>query len=173
MPIESARPRHGKRVKHKDPVSTLRASHPRAVAQTAQNSQEEINRLRDVIDQLQRDRRDGERQTSDDFTFTAELRWKINQLEKEKLDFTSKNNEEVSQYEVQVARLRAQVERGEAQRQTMEYNVAVVKRDAAVERRNAEEKMNDLRNDNRRLDGVCVCVCFTDVQSPDVYLCKY
>ncbi|XP_050952658.1 coiled-coil domain-containing protein 171 [Labeo rohita] len=152
MPIESARPRHGKRVKHKDPVSTLRASHPRAVAQTAQNSQEEINRLRDVIDQLQRDRRDGERQTSDDFTFTAELRWKINQLEKEKLDFTSKNNEEVSQYEAQVARLRAQVERGEAQRQTMEYNVAVVKRDAAVERRNAEEKMNDLRNDNRRLD---------------------
>ncbi|KAK2886082.1 hypothetical protein Q8A67_016919 [Cirrhinus molitorella] len=152
MPTESTRLRHGKRVKHKDPVSTLRASHPRAVAPSAQNSQEEINRLRDVIDRLQKDRRDGERQTADDFTLTAELRWKINQLEKEKLDFTSKHNEEVSQYEAQVARLRAQVERGEAQRQTMEYNVAVVRRDAAVERRNAEEKMNNLGKDNHRLD---------------------
>ncbi|XP_073679714.1 coiled-coil domain-containing protein 171 [Garra rufa] len=152
MSTESARPRHGKRVKLKDPVSTLRASHPRAVAPSAQNSQEEINRLRDVIDRLQRDRRDGERQTGDDFTLTAELRWKINQLEKEKLDLASKHNEEVSQYEAQVARLRAQVERGEAQRQTMEYNVAVVRRDAAADRRNAEEKMNDLRKDNHRLD---------------------
>ncbi|XP_042606829.1 coiled-coil domain-containing protein 171-like [Cyprinus carpio] len=154
MPTESpaVRPRHGNRAKRKDPVSTLRASHPRAAAPSAQNSQEEMDRLRDVIDHLQRDRRDAERETAEGFTLTAELRWKMNQLEKEKLDFTSKHNEEVAQYEAQVARLRAQVERGEAQRQTMEYDIAVVRRDAAAERRNTEEKMNDLKKDNRRLD---------------------
>ncbi|XP_058618555.1 coiled-coil domain-containing protein 171 isoform X2 [Onychostoma macrolepis] len=154
MPTESpaVRPRHGSRAKRKDPVSTLRASHPRAVAPSAQNSQEEINRLRDVIDRLQRDRRDAERETGEDFTLTAELRWKMNQLEQEKLDFASKHNEEVAQYEAQLARLRAQVERGEAQRQTMEYDIAVVRRDVAAERRSTEEKMNDLRKDNRRLD---------------------
>ncbi|XP_016404062.1 coiled-coil domain-containing protein 171-like, partial [Sinocyclocheilus rhinocerous] len=135
----AVRPRHGNRTKRKDPVSTLRASHPRAAAPSAQNSPEEINRLRDVIDRLQRDRRDAERETGEDFTLTAELRWKINQLEKEKLDFASKHNEEVAQYEAQAARLRAQVERGEAQRQTMEYDIAVVRRDAAAERRNTEE----------------------------------
>ncbi|XP_048035174.1 coiled-coil domain-containing protein 171 [Megalobrama amblycephala] len=149
MPTD-LRPRHGSRAKRKDssrPDSTLRASHPSALT-----PQEEINRLRDVIDGLQRDRRVGERETSDDFTLAAELRWKINQLEKDKLDFTSKHNEEVSQYEAQVARLRAQVERGEAQRQTLEYDVAVVRRDAAAERRNAEEKMKELRKHNHRLD---------------------
>ncbi|XP_051735782.1 coiled-coil domain-containing protein 171 isoform X2 [Ctenopharyngodon idella] len=157
MPTEppAVRPRHGSRAKRKDsshPVSTLRASHPASVTPSAQNPQEEINRLRGVIDGLQRDRRVGERETGEDFTLAAELRWKINQLEKDKLDFTSKHNEEVSQYEAQVARLRAQVERGEAQRQTLEYDVAVVKRDTAAERRNAEEKMKELRKHNHRLD---------------------
>lgn len=54
-----------------------------------------VCRLRDVIDRLQRDRRDAERETGGDFTLTAELRWKMNQLEQEKLDFSSKHNEEV------------------------------------------------------------------------------
>ncbi|XP_051518324.1 coiled-coil domain-containing protein 171-like [Myxocyprinus asiaticus] len=157
MPSESpaTRPRQGTRAKRKDshhPVSTPRASHPESVTPSAQHSQEEINRLRDVIDRLQGDRRVSERETGDEFTLTAELRWKINQLENEKLDFTSKHNKEVSHYEAQVARLRAQVERGEAQRQTLEYDVAVARRDAAAERRNAEEKITDLRKHNHRLD---------------------
>lgn len=59
------------------------------------SSQRCVCRLRGVIDGLQRDRRVGERETGDDFTLAAELRWKINQLEKDKLDFTSKHNEEV------------------------------------------------------------------------------
>ncbi|XP_043088477.1 coiled-coil domain-containing protein 171 isoform X2 [Puntigrus tetrazona] len=140
MPTEppAARPRRGSRLRRKDPVSTPRAT---------QSAQEEISRLKDELDGLRRDRRDAE-----DFTLAAELRWKINQLENEKLDFTSKHNEEVALYEAQLARLRAQVERGEAQRQTMEYNNAVVRRDAAAERRNTEEKMNELRKDNHRLD---------------------
>lgn len=104
------------------------------------------------MDRLQTDRRDSDRQTGDEFSLTAELRWRINQLEKEKLDCTSKHNEQVSQCEAQAARLRAQVERGEAQRQTLEYDVAVARRDAAVERRNAEEKINQLTKHNHRLD---------------------
>lgn len=54
-----------------------------------------IYRLRDKIDRLQKDRQVSERETGDGFTLTAELRWKLNQLEKEKLQFTSKYNEEV------------------------------------------------------------------------------
>ncbi|XP_057175337.1 coiled-coil domain-containing protein 171-like isoform X1 [Triplophysa rosa] len=153
MPQSSAtRQRPGNRVNRKDGGHSV--STPQEVTLSPGGSQDEINRLRDQIDRLQRDRRVSERETGDGFTLTAELRWKLNQLEKEKLQFTSKCNEEVSQYEAQVARLRAQVERGEAQRQTLEYDVAVARRDVAVERRKSEEKMRDLRGHNLKLEGV-------------------
>ncbi|XP_056588321.1 coiled-coil domain-containing protein 171-like isoform X2 [Triplophysa dalaica] len=148
MPQSSAtRQRPGNRVKRKD-------SGPQEVTLSPRDSQDEINGLRHQIDRLQKDRRVSERETGDSFTITAELRWKLNQLEKEKLQFTSKYNEEVSQYEAQVARLRAQVERGEAQRQTLEYDVAVARRDVAVERRKTEDEMRDLREHNQKLEGV-------------------
>ncbi|KAA0706482.1 Coiled-coil domain-containing protein 171 [Triplophysa tibetana] len=137
----------GNRVRRKD-------SGPREVTLSPRDSEDEINGLRHQIERLHKDRRVSERETGDGFTLTAELRWKLNQLEKEKLQFTSKYNEEVSQYEAQVARLRAQVERGEAQRQTLEYDVAVARRDVAVERRKTEEKMRDLREHNLKLEGV-------------------
>lgn len=118
MPQSSAtRQRPGNRVKRKD-------SGPQEVTLSPRDSQDEINgsgsntvlrvcnvwmhsthvfvtsvccisRLRHQIDRLQKDRRLSERETGDDFTLTAELRWKLNQLEKEKLQFTSKYNEEV------------------------------------------------------------------------------
>ncbi|XP_065131794.1 coiled-coil domain-containing protein 171 isoform X2 [Paramisgurnus dabryanus] len=158
MPSElpTARQRHGNRVKrgkdNSQMVSTARASHPPEVTRSTRDSQEEINRLKEEIDRLQTDRQVCERETGDGFTLTAELRWKLNQLEKEKLHFTTKYNNEVSQYEAQLARLRAQVERGEAQRQTLEYDVAVARRDAAAERRETEEKMRDLREHNLKLE---------------------
>nr|XP_055043897.1 coiled-coil domain-containing protein 171 isoform X1 [Misgurnus anguillicaudatus]XP_055043898.1 coiled-coil domain-containing protein 171 isoform X1 [Misgurnus anguillicaudatus] len=159
MPSElpAARQRHGNRVKrgknNSQMVSTVRASHPPEVTRSTRDSQEEINRLKEEIDRLQTDRQVRERETGDDeFTLTAELRWKLNQLEKEKLHFSTKYNNEVSQYEAQIARLRAQVERGEAQRQTLEYDVAVVRRDAAAERRETEEKMRDLKEHNLKLE---------------------
>ncbi|XP_077086913.1 coiled-coil domain-containing protein 171 isoform X2 [Siphateles boraxobius] len=127
LPSARLRPKRGP-----VPSSSLRASHPA----TAQNPQQEIRRLREVIDGLQR-----ERDTEEEFTLTAELRWRINQLQKEKLDFSSKHNEEVSRYEAQAARLRALVERGEAQRQNLEYELTVVKRDT-----------EELRKHNTRLE---------------------
>ncbi|XP_001336283.5 coiled-coil domain-containing protein 171 isoform X2 [Danio rerio] len=152
QPPAAVCPHHGARAKRKDPVSSIRAARPQTVTPSAQNTEEDISRLRGVMEHLQTGRRVSERETGDEFNLTAELRWRINQLEKEKLDCTSKHNEQVSQCEAQVARLRAQVERGEAHRQTLEYDVAVARRDAAAERRNAEEKINQLTKHNHRLD---------------------
>ncbi|XDV46705.1 hypothetical protein PO909_014542 [Leuciscus waleckii] len=126
LPSARLRPKRGP-----VPSSSLRASHPAA----AQNPQEEIHRLREVSDGLQRDRRVGERDAEE------ELRWRINQLQKDKLEFSSKHNEEVSRYEARAARLRALVERGEAQRQNLEYELTVVKRDT-----------EELRKHNTRLE---------------------
>ncbi|KAL6483985.1 hypothetical protein MHYP_G00088580, partial [Metynnis hypsauchen] len=80
-----------------------------------------------------------------------ELRWKINQLEKDKLDLTSKYNQEVSGYEAQLARLRALLERGEASRQTLEYEVAVARRDAAAQKSSSEDRIADLHKHNQQL----------------------
>ncbi|XP_039508192.1 coiled-coil domain-containing protein 171 isoform X2 [Pimephales promelas] len=129
LPSARLRPKRG-------PVPS--SSHP---ARTAQNPQEEIRRLREPVDGLQRERRVGERDTDEDFTLAAELRWRINQLQRDKLDCCSKHNQEVSRYEAQAARLRALVERGEAQRQNLEYELTVVKRDT-----------EELRTHNTRLE---------------------
>uniref|UniRef100_A0A3P8XPX5 Coiled-coil domain containing 171 n=1 Tax=Esox lucius TaxID=8010 RepID=A0A3P8XPX5_ESOLU len=80
-----------------------------------------------------------------------ELRWRINQLERDKLELASKHNHQVSSLESQVARLRASVERGEAQRQTLEYDMAVVRKEAGLERRDAQEQMAALSMQNQQL----------------------
>ncbi|MCJ8742088.1 hypothetical protein PDJAM_G00078510 [Pangasius djambal] len=104
----------------------LRASHPRTVSRSTQGDLQEISRLRDAIGQLQNEGRG--------FDKEEELRWRINQLEKDKLELSSKYNQEVSGYEAQLTRCRALLEKGEAQRQTLEYELAVVKRDIAAQK---------------------------------------
>uniref|UniRef100_A0A8C7FPZ8 Uncharacterized protein n=1 Tax=Oncorhynchus kisutch TaxID=8019 RepID=A0A8C7FPZ8_ONCKI len=88
-----------------------------------------------------------------------ELRWRVNQLERDKLELTSKHNEQVSSLEGQVARLRAAVERGEAQRQTLEYDMAVVRKEAGVERSNLQENMAALCSQNEQLMELQQRVC--------------
>lgn len=67
----------------------------------------------------------------------------------------------MSDYQAQLTRCRALLEKGEAQRQTLEYELAVVKRDAAAQKSHSEDKMAGLITHNQQLEGTvraCVCV---------------
>ncbi|MBN3303822.1 CC171 protein, partial [Amia calva] len=104
------------------------------------------SRLKEVIVRLQ-----SEREKNEGSDCISDLRWKLNQSEKEKLQLATKYNEEVSQYESHVAKLRAQLERGEAQRQNLEYEIAVARKDASLERSSAEDRVASVREKNEHL----------------------
>ncbi|XP_063151113.1 coiled-coil domain-containing protein 171 [Candoia aspera] len=70
-----------------------------------------------------------------------DLRRKLHQAKKEKLDITTKHNAELSNYESQIAKLRAEVEKGEAFRQSLEYELAVARKEYGIERYSSEEKI--------------------------------
>ncbi|XP_039996621.1 coiled-coil domain-containing protein 171-like isoform X2 [Xiphias gladius] len=57
------------------------------------------------------------------------LRWRVNQLEKEKLELTSNHNQELCRLQAELTRLRSSVERGEAQRVELQYQLTVSQRD--------------------------------------------
>ncbi|KAM4536511.1 uncharacterized protein ccdc171 [Odontesthes bonariensis] len=61
---------------------------------------------------------------------TRRLRWRLTQLEKEKLQLTSSHNQEACRLQAEVTRLRSSVERGEAQRAELQYQLTVSRRDA-------------------------------------------
>ncbi|XP_013132632.2 coiled-coil domain-containing protein 171 isoform X2 [Oreochromis niloticus] len=58
------------------------------------------------------------------------LRWRVNDLEKEKLQLKASHNQEVCQLQAELTRLRCSVERGEAQRVELQYQLALNRRDA-------------------------------------------
>uniref|UniRef100_A0A4W6ERL4 Coiled-coil domain containing 171 n=2 Tax=Lates calcarifer TaxID=8187 RepID=A0A4W6ERL4_LATCA len=58
------------------------------------------------------------------------LRWRVSQLEKEKLELTSRHNQELCRLQAELTRLRSSVERGEAQRVELQYQLTVSQRDA-------------------------------------------
>ncbi|XP_051250965.1 coiled-coil domain-containing protein 171 isoform X2 [Dicentrarchus labrax] len=58
------------------------------------------------------------------------LRWRVNQLEKERLELTSGHNQELCRLQAELTRLRSSVERGEAQRVELQYQLTVSRRDA-------------------------------------------
>ncbi|XP_034424677.1 coiled-coil domain-containing protein 171-like [Hippoglossus hippoglossus] len=61
---------------------------------------------------------------------TGRLRWRINELEKEKLELTSTHNQELCKLQAALTRFRSSVERGEAQRVELQYQLTVSQRDA-------------------------------------------
>ncbi|XP_063042654.1 coiled-coil domain-containing protein 171-like isoform X2 [Engraulis encrasicolus] len=161
------------RFKQKAPgqKTRLRASHPQPSA-AQPISQEQIDRLKEVIVQLEGERekilreRDMCTRACQDVVGESEsthtgLRWKLNQLEGEKLDLVSQHNQEVSQLHAQVARLRAQVERGEATRQTLEYDIAVATRDAAFAQDKAEARVAEMQKENHELKDMNTELCQT------------
>ncbi|XP_074934293.1 coiled-coil domain-containing protein 171 isoform X1 [Phalacrocorax aristotelis] len=77
---------------------------------------------------------------------TAEdLRRKLCQAKKEKLDLTIKHNQELSDYESQIVRLRSEIEKGEAVRQSLEYELAIARKDARLKTYAAEEELSDAK----------------------------
>ncbi|KAL0970570.1 hypothetical protein UPYG_G00243850 [Umbra pygmaea] len=164
MPVEgqagvtSDRLRHHERTRRKGSSGHskpfLRASHPQPASTAARSPEDEIHRLNEVICGLQAEQQQSLRGEERDFLgpgVLEELRWRINQLEGDKLELVSRHNEQVSSLESQVARLRAAVERGEAQRQTLEYDVAVARKEAATQRTEERDKMAALCTQNKQL----------------------
>ncbi|XP_023571622.1 coiled-coil domain-containing protein 171 [Octodon degus] len=95
-----------------------------------------------------------------DLDITADLRKKLHRAKKEKLEMTTKHNAELSSYESQIAKLRSEVEKGEALRQSLEYDLAVARKEAGLGRRAAEERLaeaqriqEDLYTQNSELQG--------------------
>ncbi|CAN0312936.1 unnamed protein product [Bubo scandiacus] len=77
---------------------------------------------------------------------TAEdLRRKLCQAKKEKLDLTIKHNQELSNYESQIVKLRSEIEKGEAVRQSLEYELAVARKDARLKMYAVEEELSDAK----------------------------
>ncbi|NXY69653.1 CC171 protein, partial [Glareola pratincola] len=78
---------------------------------------------------------------------TAEdLRRKLCQAKQEKLDLTIKHNQELSNYESQIVKLRSEIEKGEAVRQSLEYELAIARKDARLQMYAAEEELSDAKN---------------------------
>ncbi|XP_068033139.1 coiled-coil domain-containing protein 171 isoform X3 [Anomalospiza imberbis] len=74
------------------------------------------------------------------------LKWKLLQAKKENLDLTIQHNQEVSNYEKQIIKLRSEFERGEAIRQGLKYELAVARKSAHRKMCTAEEELSDAKN---------------------------
>uniref|UniRef100_A0A8C9KSY4 Coiled-coil domain containing 171 n=1 Tax=Serinus canaria TaxID=9135 RepID=A0A8C9KSY4_SERCA len=81
------------------------------------------------------------------------LKWKLLQAKKENLDLTIQHNQEVSNYEKQIIKLRSEFERGEAIRQGLEYELAVARKGAHLKISTAEEELSDAKNKLVELQG--------------------
>ncbi|XP_055085200.1 coiled-coil domain-containing protein 171-like [Periophthalmus magnuspinnatus] len=64
---------------------------------------------------------------------TTELRWRMNRVENEKLQLTSAHNQQVCSLEAELARLRAAVERGEAERAELQFQITICLREKEKE----------------------------------------
>nr|XP_012308913.1 coiled-coil domain-containing protein 171 isoform X2 [Aotus nancymaae] len=82
---------------------------------------------------------------------TADLRKKLHRAEKEKLEITTKHNAELAFYESQIAKLRSEVEKGEALRQSLEYDLAVARKETGLGRRAAEERLAEAHRIQEKL----------------------
>ncbi|XP_041567310.1 coiled-coil domain-containing protein 171 isoform X3 [Taeniopygia guttata] len=79
------------------------------------------------------------------------VKWKLLQAKKENLDLTIRHNQEVSNYEKQIIKLRSEFEKGEAIRQGLEYELAVARKSAHLKMCTAEEELCDAKNKLKEL----------------------
>ncbi|XP_046519582.1 coiled-coil domain-containing protein 171 isoform X6 [Equus asinus] len=86
-----------------------------------------------------------------DLDVTADLRKKLHRAKKEKLEITTKHNAELASYESQIAKLRSEVEKGEALRQSLEYDLAVARKEAGLGRRAVEERLAEAHRIQEKL----------------------
>uniref|UniRef100_A0A8D2FBY8 Coiled-coil domain containing 171 n=1 Tax=Theropithecus gelada TaxID=9565 RepID=A0A8D2FBY8_THEGE len=89
--------------------------------------------------------------TETELDITTDLRKKLHRAKKEKLEITTKHNAELASYESQIAKLRSEVEKGEALRQSLEYDLAVARKEAGLGRRAAEERLAEAHRIQEKL----------------------
>ncbi|XP_063465194.1 coiled-coil domain-containing protein 171 isoform X3 [Symphalangus syndactylus] len=82
---------------------------------------------------------------------TADLRKKLCWAKKEKLEITTKHSAELARYESQIAKLRSEVEKGEALQQNLEYDLAVARKEAGLGRQAAEERLAEAHRIQEKL----------------------
>ncbi|XP_048384178.2 coiled-coil domain-containing protein 171-like isoform X2 [Stegostoma tigrinum] len=138
------------------PIIQLRASAdsrnliPKLTSPQKQHSTaHDIERLQSTINQLQNQMK--QLQPGDGDSSSTDLRWKLNRLEKEKVELSSKFNEERATFESHITRLRAQLEKGEALRQTLEYELAVAKKEASVVKCTSEDRIDSIHKVHAQL----------------------
>ncbi|KAL3866903.1 hypothetical protein ACJMK2_044153, partial [Sinanodonta woodiana] len=81
----------------------------------------------------------------------AQLRRRLNVVERERLEVASKANTELSELESQNAKLRAQLEKGEATKASLEFELTRTKRDLAQVKHSFTEKESALYMDHEEL----------------------
>ncbi|XP_078621913.1 coiled-coil domain-containing protein 171-like isoform X2 [Branchiostoma floridae x Branchiostoma japonicum] len=121
--------------------SARRLSSPGMGMEDVTHLQEQLRQLRAEISQLQEENRN-------ESDTVAQLRKRINILEREKLETASRYNEETTSLQGQVARLRAQLEKGEATRQNLEFELTVARKNISQEKRQAEDKEGQILRNN-------------------------
>lgn len=67
---------------------------------------------------------------------------------------------QLASYESQIAKLRSEVEKGEALRQSLEYDLAVARKEAGLGRRAAEERLAEAHRIQEKLCGKTISVSF-------------
>ncbi|XP_073408568.1 coiled-coil domain-containing protein 171 isoform X2 [Dendrobates tinctorius] len=83
------------------------------------------------------------KQEFEDLDEVAELRYKLNEAKNETVELVAKHNEELLSCESQLAKLRSEVERGEAVRHSLECELAVARKQCGVERIALQEEKDN------------------------------
>ncbi|XP_066897568.1 coiled-coil domain-containing protein 171 isoform X2 [Kogia breviceps] len=113
---------------------------------TSNNAPDDIQRLKNASSDIKQMVKN-----ETDLDITADLRKKLHWAKKEKLEITTKHNAELASYGSQIAKLRSEVEKGEALRQSLEYDLAVVRKEAGLGRRAAEERLAEAHRIQQKL----------------------
>ncbi|XP_027718839.1 coiled-coil domain-containing protein 171 isoform X6 [Vombatus ursinus] len=111
------------------------------------NINAEIQRLKNTAVDLKEMHRSNE----SDLDFITDLRKKLHRAKKEKLEITTSHNAQLLTYESQLTKLRSEVERGEALRQSLEYELALARKELGLGRLAIEEKLVEAHNKNEQL----------------------
>ncbi|XP_020825378.1 coiled-coil domain-containing protein 171 isoform X2 [Phascolarctos cinereus] len=111
------------------------------------NINAEIQRLKNTAIDL----KEMHRSSESDLDFITDLRKKLHRAKKEKLEITTSHNAQLLTYDSQLTKLRSEVEKGEALRQSLEYELALARKEVGLGRFATEEKLGEAHKKNEQL----------------------
>ncbi|XP_074053649.1 coiled-coil domain-containing protein 171 isoform X1 [Macrotis lagotis] len=111
------------------------------------NINAEIQRFKNAATNL----KEMQRSNESDLDFITDLRKKLHRAKKEKLEITTTHNAQMLTYESQLTKLRSDVEKGEALRQSLEYELALARKELGLGRFAIEEKLVESYKKNDQL----------------------